>query len=1035
MPTSSRLRLNGTTESSCFGRWQASSDYRRHFTSSKKGRHNNRPGYKPEKTGGKKESFVAKFIEPATRGELQKGHKSGIPRLAAKKGKGNLGEDQWSTTKRANRGRAWPKFEPDSDGIPGPLDTDGRVESDSRDEPQELESPDKVRKAMEGLSPADFTDQEMAKLRSEMQERGLGSNVGKSELMEVAQRMAEEVGKSGKGGGRGKARERQAGGRGGGGDGGEMQWPPGMEDGGSGEGEESKYPPHWDPAIKNDNFFAEELWDDDKYWWREEDHDEHLFKEDKDFNVEDYYNEDGQLVGEYDKELRENPIFHKLLQDEEFEFDHNEVLDFYKKHAPPEEVEKMKNFDWSKAMVRAKEGDTVEAAEDEKMFDFNSLGDMDYSELFPDDEEGPPDINKDFFEQTQSSNNDEEGYSYIEDKFNLPRGRQRLVDTAIDMEEPEKDPEEYFYDGQFNVLDIVKRPDSDFHDGEEEQHNPVHDEIYPLPTTVGTEGTDLITAMQEHPTNYGYYEDLKVHPNQRREPRPLLIESEIEDPSPLLLDTWKRSALKHPPQEFLDTWNRFLYVTSLPPFMADKNTPADLENAEHVSRFEKFVANLCSVDSTQVSAANATSAFVGFTAPRELADAIKKGPKNRHVLVSAPTAKLYDGSDDFAGSDEVQAFVEKAAGPEAIMHIEGLRLSKDPSNSALAETLIREYFDKELFEEFGGHILAENVHVIPSSSSALVRFDSAEQADSMLKSTLFQDRLKAMATYKVQYLRARRELWHRGFDPQTKEEDRDQGSRLVVDGLHMPQRLFYISHASAVQIGHVPEGVSKRMLTEIFQPFCELPRGVEGSIEFATCELSGEPITGGPVFVGFDEPFEADICMDKLQDLKIGGHHTTMRVCKDRVIPQLDTTPRVRQTRPVEELNDEMNNWQKYVKEEDIQYLDENGVPRVILDEVFRGMRRTNNYFGVLNGPNPEESVEPDKAGTLWEDLVISYVNLLKECVVTKENPGRMYLEQFYPGQPIDLSIFDKYEIEKEEMERIRKILNSSTNTISNFQQ
>ena len=128
-----------------------------------------------------------------------------------------------------------------------------------------------------------------------------------------------------------------------------------------------------------------------------------------------------------------------------------------------------------------------------------------------------------------------------------------------------------------------------------------------------------------------------------------------------------------------------------------------------------------------------------------------------------------------------------------------------------------------------------------------------------------------------------------------------------------------------------------------------------------------------------------------------------------------------RPARSTEELWDDLNNWEKYVDTADIEYLEEHGVSKVIVDEALRRIRRNNPTFGPLDQAVRSEAIEPDTApGDLYKEIVQLYIQTLKECVATPDNVGPMYEALHMPDEPIDLSIFDDWEKRKADIEMSR---------------
>ncbi|KAL7566648.1 hypothetical protein ACA910_017716 [Epithemia clementina (nom. ined.)] len=576
----------------------------------------------------------------------------------------------------------------------------------------------------------------------------------------------------------------------------------------------------------------------------------------------------------------------------------------------------------------------------------------------------------------------------------------------IDVKEDPRDHQTMFFDKGNDIFEIIKKDDSEltYEEDEDPQSKEFRKIALPLADTMGQgTGLDFVAAMHEHPTDYASVTSYSVHRNSKREPKPLFsVNPDIQNP----------------PQEFVEKFKRFLFVTGLPPLTVDGKM-GDIQNPVHRSLLEKSIARLVKVDSTQVFVSNITSAFVGFNAPRHLADILKDGPSER-FQTSPPLVQKYD-PDFFLDMDpSLKHFVDSAKSPDCIIHLTNLPIyNTKNTKKSLAEDLMPEY--SELAQVYGS--LVPSAIYLLSSNSALVRLSSADQVESILQSSLFHNRLKEMGTYKVRFLRARRELKHAEMHPyDRKEEIRVNGPRLIVDGIHMPSRIFYISHASMLIVRNLaPEVMTKDFLTRVFQKFSQRRR-TKSSIEFVTCELTKEPILG-MAYIGFEEPHEAVACINRSNAgyMRIGGKAAHLKVVKDRQIPHNASNPDTRSVRDIAVLNDEMTNWQKYVNPDDIEYLDQNGLPKVVLDEMLRGIRRSNTYYGVLDGDIPDERLKPHQASKQgYRELVQELVNTAKECVATPEDPGVSFFNQFKPGQKPDYSVFDKWNKRKLEIDASR---------------
>ena len=69
-------------------------------------------------------------------------------------------------------------------------------------------------------------------------------------------------------------------------------------------------------------------------------------------------------------------------------------------------------------------------------------------------------------------------------------------------------------------------------------------------------------------------------------------------------------------------------------------------------------------------------------------------------------------------------------------------------------------------------------------------------------------------------------------------------------------------------------------------------------------------------------------------------------------------------------------------------------------------MRFQNRSFGPLDWAKQDERIEPEKeSGSDYREVVQLFIQSLKDCVGTPENPGEMYVQMHFPGEPIDVSI------------------------------
>lgn len=535
------------------------------------------------------------------------------------------------------------------------------------------------------------------------------------------------------------------------------------------------------------------------------------------------------------------------------------------------------------------------------------------------------------------------------------------------------DPEEDFFFNQSNILEIAAQDDF------KEASSQPSDLVLPL-NNLGPNVDDFLQAMVEHPSKYAQVEKRNAHPESRREPKP---------------DFPKNRA--HPTEGFITKYPRFLYVTGLSPLTVN-GEPGDLDNPVHRSFLQKTIARLVGVDSERVSPANNTSGFVGFESPKALAAALAAGPSETVIKGVVEVSKFRSSEDDcdFAKTS-----------PETIVQIDNL----PPGNTS--KSLARSLFPEgtEVGTVYSG-LTPDDIYFL-SANTVLVRFSSQEQAESAVDSLLIRDRLEELAQFSVRFFRARRELVHAGFGgPARGWEVRKMGPRLVVDG-DMPSRQFYLQHSRVIYLRDLDACLTEEDIAAAFQPYCVQQRDTQGSVEFATCS-AGKP--SGRAYVGFDIPGEAEAAIKSLHGrIELGGRKAVMKLVGDRSIPgQPVPRPEKRPERSVEELLEDLNNWERFVDPADLEELESIGISKVVIDEALRGIRYSNPTFGAFDSSLRSESLEPEKmTGQQYKELVQMYVATLKECVATPDNVGRLFQGMHFPDEPIDMEIFDA-EVERQ---------------------
>jgi hypothetical protein len=585
------------------------------------------------------------------------------------------------------------------------------------------------------------------------------------------------------------------------------------------------------------------------------------------------------------------------------------------------------------------------------------------------DEHGVLEADEEIIEDSEDDNEEEDEDNLSEgDTDGAPR-RGRLEPGGY------QDPDEDFFFNQNDVVQLASLSSEQF-------KNQISESSLVLPLRPhGPALDDFLEAVIDHPTKYAQIVSLRPHVESTREPKPIFPKERL-----------------HPPLEFVEAHARFLYVDGLPPLEVDGEA-GDLENPIHRSFLQRTVASLVNVDSSAVFPASTSSAFVGFPSPVALAQALASGP-TESVIVSPPAISLWRGPlpDQFKGKGG------------AIVDLTNI----PPGNTPL--TLMRALFPPGSEVETAYRDVSHEDFAFRSSTRVLLRFASREQAESAVGSILIEKQLQDLGRYAPRLLRARRELVHAGYDgPNRSTERRVMGRRLVVDG-DMPSKSFYLSHAGVVHVRNLDSAVTQPNLSAAFDRYCARRRDVAGSVEFVTCH-AGLPT--GCAYVGFDIPGEAEAALQDLKGvLHLGATRARVKLVRDRRAPgQPEIRVEKRKERSVEELLDDLDNWEKYVSPEDLKTLEGAGIAKVVLDEALRNIRYNNKTFGSYDSALRSEALEPQKMdGELYKELVQLYVSTLIDCLPTEDKVGEMYEATHFPDEPIDLSVF---QTEKERQKRL----------------
>jgi hypothetical protein len=577
-----------------------------------------------------------------------------------------------------------------------------------------------------------------------------------------------------------------------------------------------------------------------------------------------------------------------------------------------------------------------------------------------------------------------------------------LFDDGVDLDEKstkdkEKDPRQQQQQQQQRQQQNWNKPQFEFIlnkmgvKGYDKPPNPnEYDAVKPL-ALKGPTMYDFVESMMEHPSKYGQLRYVSPHPESTREPVPDLP-----------------NRRRNPPLEFVEAHSRFVYVWGIPPLLSVDEQPGDLDNPLHSLELQKTAAALFDVPPESVYPASISSAFVGLPSRMDQRFALEFGPVQK-VIGSPVKISNYTQKEGDKKSFDVNDM-------DSVVLLENLPSELTPS--LLSSTLFPSGTDAGDLV-YGG--LTPDDFVMLTPHSAVLRFESKEHADNAVKSTIVEQRLKDFGQHRIRYNKARRELVYTGkhTGPGGEDLERELGNRLIVDG-DMPTKNFYLSHATAVHIRNLDPSVTKQEISEFFQPFGAMSRDVKGSIEFVTCY---EGLPTGKAYIGFDEHGEAEAAMAMCESSgRVNGLGPNTVIMKK----VRDSKKVVRENRPArdeQELLDSLDNWEQYVDPKDLEELIEAGISKESLAESLRAIRYHNPTFSSLDQAIRSEAMNPETdSGGMYRELVQTYIETLKECISTPEDPGPIYESLFLPDEVPDTEIFENEPIRQEELRRRREV-------------
>ena len=472
-----------------------------------------------------------------------------------------------------------------------------------------------------------------------------------------------------------------------------------------------------------------------------------------------------------------------------------------------------------------------------------------------------------------------------------------------------------------------------------------------------------------------------------------------------------------PPEEFVNRYKGYLFVTGLVPHLDEKTGEAlDFEDPLHRQSIAEDVAKLFRGSSVDVCPASSTSAFIGFATKLDAKKAMLESAGDGRLRANHPIKLLkYERSKEGEGKmmEEEAKFVGTSpAGADSILRVTGL-----PKSTTSAELFASMFPPGSRLEAMFGPFSNDDYFRV-SPTTALINLASSDLVSKALKSSnIANNAAVGIGTRPIQVLRAKRERvfdqWvgvNRAFGASKL------GKRLFVTG-DIPPHEMHLSHNDMLHISGLPPTVTLDDLAAFFQPFSADRRDVFGSGHIVRCS-QGMPT--GSAYVGFELPGEIDKVRDVYGDgrANIGGCEATLRPLGDKLLRR-GKRETARPSRTIEELRADLHDWERHVDPDEIAELATLGIDKGVLDEIMLTMRHNNRTFAAGDQSILGERLyEERQVGTHYRDVVRKYLSVLKSCVGTREDPGLMYEAMFRPDQEVDTGLFDIEEA------RIRELRN-----------
>lgn len=473
------------------------------------------------------------------------------------------------------------------------------------------------------------------------------------------------------------------------------------------------------------------------------------------------------------------------------------------------------------------------------------------------------------------------------------------------------------------------------------------------------------------------------HPESRREALPIIHPFHRVQPS----------------RDFIQAHKAFIYASNIPhPILDDKLGSWD--NPVHKHKVTEYVAEKFSVSPTDVFPATMNSAYIGFTSSKEASDFSIASDKNRQLSYKVEASSFSAGADDKStASKEMKEFLAKAETLDCIVHLQNV--PPGMTEEAIIQYLNDAIKDIEVPQVF-----------FDSPTNVLLCFTSSGNASALLNNSKLHVSLWDMGHQKILFQPAHRAVVHSHFGgkgqsfPIKKTVD-----RLLVDG-DIPSEDFFLSHAGVLHLENVPLTMTKKEISEYFQPYCMEKRDVEGSIEFVK-SICGQ--VTGRAYIGFDLDMEVEAAFKDITEsnkeirLRNEGPFSRVKIVREDLKKGEKLGPR--SYRSQEELWKSLRCWEEYVDPKDLEYFESKGIYKEVLEEAFIAARYHNPTYGVEDQARKGERLLKNKEpGQHYREFVQSYVKTLKEMIPTKENPGEPYKAMFMPDEEIHFDFLDQEE-------------------------